>query len=305
MGVTVAVHTSAVTLPILTFGTDEQKSRFVPLARGEALGAFALTEPEAGSDAGALRTAATANGDGWSISGAKQWITNGRFAGTFLLFARTDQDTPGAKGVSAFILDADDVKVTRDEEKLGLNSSVTNDIVVEGAEVGPSGFCMPRARASRWRWPHSTAAGSASQPRRWIAQAAYEAARAYALERKQFGKRIAEFQAIQWKLADMATEIDAARIGLPGSVAEGAGPAARRGGREGEAVRVGDGAAPDRRGDPDLRRLRLYEGVPGRAVLPGREDHGDLRRHERDPAARHRALDPGPEAARASAGLDQ
>ena len=138
VGVTVAVHTSAVTLPILTFGTDEQKSRFVPpLARGEALGAFALTEPEAGSDAGALRTAATANGDGWSISGAKQWITNGRYAGTFLLFARTDQDTPGAKGVSAFILDADHVKVTRDEEKLGLNSSVTNDIVVEGAEVGP------------------------------------------------------------------------------------------------------------------------------------------------------------------------
>ena len=214
VGVTVAVHTSAVTLPILTFGTDEQKSRFVPpLARGEALGAFALTEPEAGSDAGALRTAATANGDGWSISGAKQWITNGRFAGTFLLFARTDQDTPGAKGVSAFILDADHVKVTRDEEKLGLNSSVTNDIVVEGAEVGPErllhaegkGFEVAMATLDGGR------IGIAAQAL-GIAQAAYEAARAYALERKQFGKRIAEFQAIQWKLADMATEIDAARM---------------------------------------------------------------------------------------------
>ncbi len=214
VGVTVAVHTSAVTLPILTFGTDEQKSRFVPpLAGGEALGAFALTEPEAGSDAGALRTAATANGDGWSISGAKQWITNGRYAGTFLLFARTDQDTPGAKGVSAFILDADHVKVTRDEEKLGLNSSVTNDIVVEGAEVGPErmlhaegkGFEVAMATLDGGR------IGIAAQAL-GIAQAAYEAARAYALERKQFGKRIAEFQAIQWKLADMATEIDAARM---------------------------------------------------------------------------------------------
>ena len=214
VGVTVAVHTSAVTLPILRFGSDEQKSRFVPpLARGEALGAFALTEPEAGSDAGALRTAATANGDAWTISGAKQWITNGRYAGTFLFFARTDPDTPGAKGVSAFLLDADHVKVTRDEEKLGLNSSVTNDIVVEGAEVGRDrllhdegkGFEVAMATLDGGR------IGIAAQAL-GIAQAAYEAARAYALERKQFGKRIAEFQAIQWKLADMATEIDAARM---------------------------------------------------------------------------------------------
>src|ERR671914_252575 len=137
VGVTVAVHTSATTLPILTFGTDEQRERFVPpLARGEALGAFALTEPEAGSDAGSLRTSATSDGGRWTISGAKQWITNGRHAGTFLLFARTDADTPGAKGVSAFVLDAEHVRVTRDEEKLGLNASCTNDIVVEGAEVG-------------------------------------------------------------------------------------------------------------------------------------------------------------------------
>src|ERR687883_931915 len=136
VGVTVAVHTSAVSLPILTYGTDEQKARFVPpLARGEHLGAFALTEPEAGSDAGSLRTKAVPDGDGWRISGAKQWITNARYAGTVLLFARTDPETPGARGVSAFILDGDHVRVTRDEAKLGLNSSVTNDIVIEGAVV--------------------------------------------------------------------------------------------------------------------------------------------------------------------------
>ncbi|MDQ2982972.1 MAG: acyl-CoA dehydrogenase [Actinomycetota bacterium] len=214
VGVTVAVHTSAVTLPILTFGTDEQRSRFVPpLARGEVLGAFALTEPEAGSDAGSLRTAATADGDGWTINGAKQWITNGAHAGTVLLFARTDPDTPGPRGVSAFILDGDDVRVTREEEKLGLNSSVTNDIVVEDARVGRDrllheegkGFTVAMATLDGGR------IGIAAQAL-GIAQAGYDAARAYALERKQFGRRIAEFQAIQWKLADMATEIDAARL---------------------------------------------------------------------------------------------
>src|ERR671915_130683 len=137
VGVTVAVHTSAVTLPILEFGSDEQRSRFVPpLARGEELGAFALTEAEAGSDAGSLRTRAEPDGDGWRINGAKQWITNGRFAGTFLLFTRTDPETSDAKGVSAFVLDADHVRVTRDEEKLGLNSSSTVDLAIDDAFVG-------------------------------------------------------------------------------------------------------------------------------------------------------------------------
>src|SRR5205814_10420854 len=123
VGVTVAVHTSAATLPILAFGTDEQRSRFVPpLARGEHLGAFALPEPGSGSDAAALRTRADEDGEGWRISGAKQWVTNARFSGTFLVFARTDPEMPGAAGISAFVLDADHVRITRDEEKLGLNS---------------------------------------------------------------------------------------------------------------------------------------------------------------------------------------
>ena len=214
VGVTVAVHTSAVTLPILTFGTDEQRSRFVPpLARGEAIGAFALTEPEAGSDAGSLRTAGVPAGDGWRITGAKQWITNGGFGGTVLLFARTDPDTPGARGISAFILDGDHVRVTREEEKLGLNSSSTVDLVVDGAEVGRDrllhqegkGFTVAMSTLDGGR------IGIAAQAL-GIAQAAYDTARGYALERRQFGKRIADFQAIQWKLADMATEIDAARL---------------------------------------------------------------------------------------------
>ena len=214
VGVTVAVHTSAVTLPILTFGTDEQKSRFVPpLARGEHLGAFALTEAEAGSDAGALRTKAEASADGWTITGAKQWITNGRLAGTFLLFARTDPETAGARGVSAFILDAEHVRVTRDEEKLGLNSSLTNDIVVEGAPVGRDRLLHDENRGFRVAMATLDGGriGIAAQAL-GIAQAAYDVARGYALERQAFGQRIANFQAIQHKLADMSTEIDAARL---------------------------------------------------------------------------------------------
>ena len=214
VGVTVAVHTSAVTLPILGFGSDEQRSRFVPpLARGEAIGAFALTEPEAGSDAGSLRTAAVADGEGWRISGSKQWITNGGFGGTVLLFARTDPDTPGAKGVSAFVLDGAQVRVTREEEKLGLNSSSTVDLALEDVAVGRDrllheegkGFNVAMSTLDGGR------IGIAAQAV-GIAQAAYDVAREYAKERQQFGKPIGEFQAIQWKLADMAMEIDAARL---------------------------------------------------------------------------------------------
>jgi alkylation response protein AidB-like acyl-CoA dehydrogenase len=209
VGVTVAVHTSAVTLPLLAFGTDEQRSRFVPpLARGEHLGAFALTEP-----AGALRTRAEPEGDGWRIDGAKQWITNGRYAGTFLLFARTDQSTPGARGVSAFILDAEHVRITRDEEKLGLNSSATNDLVVEGAVVGRDRLLHEEGKGFRvaMQTLDGGRIGIAAQAV-GIAQAAFDVAREYAKERQTFGKPIAEHQAIQAKLADMATEIDAARL---------------------------------------------------------------------------------------------
>ena len=214
VGVTVAVHTSAATLPILAFGTDEQKSRFVPpLARGEGIGAFALTEPDSGSDAGALRTRAERDGEEWVIDGRKQWITNGGLGGTILLFARTDPATPGARGVSAFVVDSDAVQTASSGEKLGLHSSVTVDLTLDGVRVGADrllheegkGFTVAMATLDGGR------IGIAAQAL-GIAQAAYDAARAYALERRQFGKRIGEFQAIQWKLADMSTQIDAARL---------------------------------------------------------------------------------------------
>ncbi|HVS84169.1 MAG TPA: acyl-CoA dehydrogenase family protein [Gaiellaceae bacterium] len=213
VGVTVAVHTSAVTLPLLRFGSDEQRARFVPpLARGELIGAFALTEAEAGSDAGAIRTAATPEAGGWRISGSKQFISTAEHAGTFLLFARTDQGTPGPRGISAFVLDAEHVHVTGSEEKLGLNSSTTNSLAVDALvdadrllhEEG-KGFHVAMATLDGGR------IGIAAQAV-GIAQAAFDVAREYAKERHAFGRPIGEFQAIQQKLADMSTEIEAARL---------------------------------------------------------------------------------------------
>jgi alkylation response protein AidB-like acyl-CoA dehydrogenase len=214
VGVTVAVHTSACTLPILAFGTPEQQSRFVPaLARGEAIGAFALTESGSGSDAGALKTRAEPDDGGWRISGAKQWITNGGFGGTVLLFARTDPSTQGARGISAFLVDGRDVEVTHEAEKLGLNSSQTVDLALDGVHVGRDRLLHEEGRGFRVAMATLDGGriGIAAQAI-GIAQAGYDVAREYAKERQAFGRRIAEFEAIQWKLADMSTEIDAARL---------------------------------------------------------------------------------------------
>ena len=213
VGVTVAVHTSAATLPIVAFGTPEQRERFVPpLARGEVLGAFALTESGSGSDAGSLRTTATTNDDGWSLEGTKQWITTGAHAATIVLFARTDASQPGSRGVSAFIVDGDSVIVTREAEKLGLHSSSTVDLALRDVQVARDrllheegkGFAVAMETLDGGR------IGIAAQAV-GIAQAALELACGYAGEREQFGRPIADFQGIQFKLADMATEVEAAR----------------------------------------------------------------------------------------------
>ncbi len=214
VGVTLSVHTSATTLPILAFGTEEQRSRFVPpLARGEQLGAFALTESSSGSDAASLRTTARAGDDGWTLNGSKQWITNGSRAGTFVLFARSDAETTGARGISCFVLDDSHVRVTREEEKLGLNSSTTSDLVLEDVHVDADRLLHDEGRGFRVAMATLDGGriGIAAQAL-GIAQAAYDVARTYAQERVQFGRPIGDFQAIQWKLADMATEIDAARL---------------------------------------------------------------------------------------------
>jgi alkylation response protein AidB-like acyl-CoA dehydrogenase len=206
VGVTVAVHTGAGTLPILAHGSETQRARLVPpLAQGHELAAFALTEPEAGSDAASLRTRADAGG---RITGAKQWITNGSHAHTFAVFAR---DAAAGDRVSAFLVrrGADGFRPTREEDKLGLNSSSTADLSFEDTpaeRLGEPGAGMRIALSTLDGGRIGIAAQATG-----VAQAALDLASGYARERRAFGSPIASFQAIQHKLAEMQTEVEAAR----------------------------------------------------------------------------------------------
>ncbi|HTE64124.1 MAG TPA: acyl-CoA dehydrogenase family protein [Solirubrobacteraceae bacterium] len=209
VGVTVAVHTSACALPLLAYGGERHVP---PLAAGEELGAFALSEPGSGSDAAALRTQAI---DG-RLTGTKQWITNGSYASTFIVFARERAERSGdereARGrISAFVVraGAPGFSVTREEEKMGLHSSSTADLAFEdtpGERLGAPGGGLRIAFATLDGGRIGIAAQAVG-----IAQAALELATGYARERSAFGGPIARFQAIQHKLADMQTEIEAAR----------------------------------------------------------------------------------------------
>jgi alkylation response protein AidB-like acyl-CoA dehydrogenase len=206
LGVTVAVHTSAGTLPIVAHGTGEQTGRLVPpLAQGHELGAFALTEPDSGSDAGAMRARAD---DGGRLTGVKQWITNGSHAHVFVVFARDPRagDRPSAwvvrRGAAGF-------RVTREEDKLGLNSSSTADLAFDGTpaeRLGEPGAGMRVALSTLDGGRIGIAAQAVG-----IAQAALDVAVAHARERRAFGRPIGALGAIQQKLADMQTEIEAAR----------------------------------------------------------------------------------------------
>lgn len=215
VAVTVAVHTSAVTLPLLAYGSETQVERLVPeLARGERLGAFALTEQEAGSDPGGLRASAVADpdGDGVLISGAKQFITTGRQAGTLLVFARETGRRGAAPGrVSAFVVErpAAGLEVAREEEKMGLHSSSTAALTFDSTPAEPLGRPGEGIRIALATLDGGRI-GIAAQAV-GIAQAALDVATAYARQRRTFGRPIGAHQAIQQKLADVVTMIEAAR----------------------------------------------------------------------------------------------
>jgi alkylation response protein AidB-like acyl-CoA dehydrogenase len=216
--VMISVHNSLPTQMILKWGSDDQKERFLkPMARGEMLGAFALSEPEAGSDAASLRTQAVHDGNDWILNGTKAWVSSGTKSDVILVMARTDtaDDRRGPRGISAFIVTPDlpGFSVGKKEDKMGLRASPTvqlhfSDMRVPGdrllGAVG-SGFIYAMQSLDNGRL------GIAAQAV-GISEAALRLAAAYAAERKQFGKPISEFQAIQWKLADMATEIEAAKL---------------------------------------------------------------------------------------------
>ena len=213
-GVITSVHNSLVSWPILKYGTDEQKNKYLPkLANGEKIGAFAGTEPNAGSDLGAMKTTAVLKGNHYIINGDKTFITSGSEAGIIIIFAVTDKNA-GTKGISAFIVESGfkGYKVGSIFEKLGINASKTSELIFENMEVPKEnllgkegdGFKIALSTLDGGR------IGIASQAV-GIAQAALDESIEYSKQRQQFGKPIAQFQAIQWMIADMATKIEAAR----------------------------------------------------------------------------------------------
>lgn len=208
-----SVHNSVGCMPILGFGTDEQKAKYLPaMAEGRMLAAFCLTEPDAGSDAAALRSTAVLDGDHYRLNGTKQFITSGKHADVAIVFARTGE---GKQGISSFIVNTDNpgYVVSRVEEKLGQRASDTCQIVLDDCRVpvsdrlGEEGDGYRIALANLEGGRIGIAAQSVG-----MARSAYEHALAFAKERHSFGKAIIEHQSIAFKLADMATQLDAARL---------------------------------------------------------------------------------------------
>jgi butyryl-CoA dehydrogenase len=214
-GVIMSVQNSLVCAPFVTSGTDAQRAKWLPdLATGKKIGCFALSEPEAGSDAAAQRTTAVRKDAGWVLSGTKNFITNAPAASVMLVAANTDPGK-GSRGISVFIVptDAPGVKIGKNDEKMGIRGAVSAQVFLDGVTLGEDallgaeneGFKIAMKALDGGR------IGIAAQAV-GIARAAFEDAVRYARERKTFGQPIADHQAIQFKLADMATEIDGARL---------------------------------------------------------------------------------------------
>ncbi|MHC4971560.1 MAG: acyl-CoA dehydrogenase family protein [Planctomycetota bacterium] len=215
-GLTVAAHTSLGTNPIYEFGSQRQKEKYLrKLAAGEMLGAFGLTEPEAGSDAGSTRTTAVRDGDDWIINGTKVYCTNGTHAETVIITARTDPDKPGPAGVTAFIVERqwDGVKLGTLEDKLGVRASDTRELVFENVRVPDENRLGDEGTGFK-KFMQTLDAGRVSIGIMavGIAQGALDIALPYAAERKQFGRSIGEFGGIRERLADMITDVHTSRL---------------------------------------------------------------------------------------------
>jgi len=215
-GVTLSAHVSLGANPIYKFGTEAQKKQFlVPLAEGSKLGAFGLTEPSAGSDAGGTRTTAVLDGDEWVLNGNKIFITNGCEAEVYVVFARTDKNAQKHHGISAFIVEKGTAGFSfgKKEEKLGIRASPTYELVFENCRIPKENLLGEEGKGFKvaMQTLDGGRIGIASQAL-GIAQGAFEAAVNYARERKQFDQPIASFQGVQFMLADMATAIEAARL---------------------------------------------------------------------------------------------
>ena len=215
-GVTVSVHNSLVCAPLTKWGTEEQKQRWLPrLATGEIIGAYSLSEAGSGSDAAAMRSTARRDGKGWVLDGTKLWVTSGDVAGLVIAYMRTNPDVPKAKGITAFLVpkDTPGLHVGKKEKKTGIRGSSTVELVFDGVRVGDDtvlgevdrGFPIALDTLDGGR------IGIGSQAV-GIGRACLDASILYSKQREQFGVPIANFQAVQWKLADMSAQLDAARL---------------------------------------------------------------------------------------------
>jgi alkylation response protein AidB-like acyl-CoA dehydrogenase len=215
-GIIVAAHNSLYCYPVLNFGNEEQKQRFlVPCASGQSVGCYALTEADSGSDAASVRTTARLDGDSWVINGEKKFISNGNIADYCVFAAMTDK-SKGYKGITQFVCDLRETpgfRVGRVEEKLGINASGTAELVFEDARI-PKENILGEPGSGLRQMLETLDSGriSVAAQALGIGRAVLEEALDYSRTRVQFGKPICEFQAIQWKLADMATQLDAAEL---------------------------------------------------------------------------------------------
>jgi butyryl-CoA dehydrogenase len=214
IGVTMSVNNSLACDPILDYGTEEQKQKYLPdLASGKMLGAYSITEPEAGSDAGNVQTTAVLDGDHYIVNGTKVFVTNGGKADIIILFASTNKEAK-SKGISGFIIEKGmpGFSAGKKENKMGMRGSNTSELIFEDCKVPKENLLGKEGQGFRIALATLDGGriGIAAQAV-GIGQACLEAAVQYSKERKQFGRRICEFQAIQWILANMATELDAAR----------------------------------------------------------------------------------------------
>lgn len=215
-GLSYAAHISLGSSPIYLFGTEDQKKKYlVPLAKGEAIGALGLTEPEAGSDAGSTKTTAVLDGNHWVINGAKSLITNGPIAQTVIVVARTDPSSRGSRGISTFIVETDTpgFSVGKLEDKMGLKGSPTSQLFFEDCRI-PKDHLLGKEGDGFKQILKVLDGGriSIGAMALGLGQAALEAAISYARNRQQFGRPIAEFQAVQWMIADAATRLEAGRL---------------------------------------------------------------------------------------------
>ncbi len=215
-GTIVAAHNSLYCYPVLKFGTEEQRKKYLtPCASGKSVGCYALTEADAGSDPAAMRTTAVLDGDSWVVTGEKKFITSGNIA-DYCVFAATTDKSKGYKGISQFVCDLRETKgfkVGRIEEKMGINASGTSELIFDEARV-PKENILGEPGAGLRQMLETLDSGriSIAAQALGIGRAVLEEALDYVKVRSQFGKPISEFQAIQWKLADIATHLDAAEL---------------------------------------------------------------------------------------------